>query len=487
MIVRRWLGLLAAAFLLVACPAQAQGAGAAQTFAHMSDAEVVRRVNAMVARLRVRPEFVGLSIAVARGDHVIVDRGYGMADLEWRQPATAATPFRIGSLTKQFTAAAIMKLVEQGKLALDDPLSKYVPEFDTGGRTVTIRQLLNHTSGIPNYTQQPGYPLKFAPLLLSDSEVLQLVAGKPFDFEPGKSWRYSNTNYYLLSMIVARLGGRPYGDVLQAEFFGPLGLTHTRFGSEAAIIPGRAQGYIFAADTNSLINDAPINMTQTGGAGSLISTAGDLVRWQIALTNGRAVRPASYHDMITSTAPMGSAGAGAYGFGLIIDQLDGQPRITHTGGINGFSSSLTWLPDSQLRTAVISNSEGLPADWLDEQIIFALTHANLPPPPRSTPRPDAEAALRKFIAGQASGTPDYAAMSPDLAQLVRAQLPQIQPLMKARGPVTAVIFKRVDLGGTETYRVEFANGDAAMFSMLQFPDGRIATLGFGPAPPAARR
>jgi CubicO group peptidase (beta-lactamase class C family) len=463
-------------------PAHAQAPDPVQLFAKLSDSEVVRRVNTLVERLKLRPEFVGLSIAVARGDHVILDHGYGMADLEWKQPATAATPFRIGSLTKQFTAAAIMKLVEQGKLGLDDPLSKYVPEFETGGRTVTIRQLLNHTSGIPNYTAQPGYPQKFAPLLLSDAEVLQLVAGKPFDFEPGKGWRYSNTNYYLLGMIVAKLGGRTYGDVLQAQLFGPLGLSHTRFGSEAAIIPGRAQGYVFDPTIPGFINDVPLNMTQPGGAGSLISTAGDLVRWQIALTNGRAVSPASYQAMITSTAPIAGGAGGAYGFGLVIDQLDGQPRITHTGGINGFSSSLTWLPNSQLRTAVISNSEGLPADWLDEQIILALTHAELPPPPRNTARPDAEAAVRKFIAEQANGTPDYATMSPDLAQAVRSQLPQMQPQLKAWGPVTAVTFRSVNLGGTETYRVEFANGQAVMLSLLQFPDGRIAQLNLRPAP-----
>src|SRR6187549_227079 len=155
MVNRALLTLLVTAFAAAAPQTQAQEQAAplpeAQVFARLTDAEVERRVGAVIDEIATHPEFVGLSVAVARGDRLIVDRGYGIADLEWNAPVDAGTSFRIGSLTKNFTAAAILKLAEQGKLGLDDPLSRTVPEFDTGGRTVTIRQLLNHTSGIPEY------------------------------------------------------------------------------------------------------------------------------------------------------------------------------------------------------------------------------------------------------------------------------------------------------------------------------------------------
>ncbi len=242
---RKSLTLLAAALLAVnpavisRAAAQAQeppaAAGETQVFTGLSDAEVAARVQAAVDRYKARPEFVGLSVAVARGDRVIVDEGVGTADLEWNAPADANTPFRIGSVTKQFTAAAIMKLHEQGKIGLDDSIAKYLPDFDTEGHTVTIRQLLTHTSGIPNYTAQPNFMTKFAPRDLSNDELLAAIKGVPFDFEPGAKWQYSNTNFYLLGMIVAKLSGESYADYMRQAFFDPLGLTHTRYGATAPI------------------------------------------------------------------------------------------------------------------------------------------------------------------------------------------------------------------------------------------------------------
>jgi D-alanyl-D-alanine carboxypeptidase len=295
---RALLTLLVTAFVAAAPQAQTQEQAAplpeAQVFAQLTDAEVKGRVGAVIDEIATHPEFVGLSVAVARGDRLIVDRGYGVADLEWNAPAEASTIFRIGSMTKQFTAAAILKLAEQGKLGLDDPLSRYVPEFDTGGRTVTIRQMLNHTSGIPEYTMQPGFFGRLSLIDVSDAELLQLVSGTPFDFEPGAGWRYSNTNYYLLGMVIAKASGRPYAAFMQDEFFTPLGLAHTRYGSESEIILHRAQGYAFNPNTGSHSNDAAISMNTPGAGGALVSSAGDLVRWQVALTNGRVIRPASF-------------------------------------------------------------------------------------------------------------------------------------------------------------------------------------------------
>ena len=485
MVSRAFLAMLGPALIVAATQTQAQEGAKpeAQAFAKLGDIDVERRVGAVIDEITTHPEFVGLSVAVARGDRMIVDRGYGIADLEWKAPVDTSTTFRIGSLTKQFTAAAILKLAEQGKLGLDDPLSRYVPDFDTGGRVVTIRQLLNHTSGIPEYTTQPGFFAKMAPLNLSDAELLQFVSGKPLDFEPGTGWRYSNTNYYLLGMIVAKASGRPYAAFMQDEFFTPLGLAHTRYGSETAIIPNRAQGYAFDPGTGSHSNDAAISMTVPGGGGALVSSAGDLVRWQIALTGGRAIRPASFEQMIGSPVKIGQGDA-ADGFGVVIDRLDGQRLIRATGGINGFNSVLSWLPDSGLRVAVVSNSEAMPSAIVERRIIAALT-SDEPPAPRTVPQPGSEAALRKFIADIVAGTPDYSTMSQLGADATRAMLPQLQQIYKDLGPLRSLDFAGVTLQDFDSYRAEFAKG-AAVYTILLSPDGTIAMMNYRPVPPGVQ-
>jgi len=481
MISRAFLAILAPALVIATTQAQAQEGARpqAQVFAKLSDIEVERRVGAVIDKIATHPEFVGLSVAVARGDNLIVDRGYGIADLEWNVPVDASTIFRIGSMTKQFTAAATLKLAEQGKLGLDDPLSRYVPEFDTGGRVVTIRQMLNHTSGIPEYTMQPGFFGRLSLIDVSDTELLQLVSGKPFDFEPGAGWRYSNTNYYLLGMIIAKASGRSYAAFMQDEFFTPLGLAHTRYGSESEIIPHRAQGYSFDPNTGSHSNDAAISMNTPGAGGALVSSAGDLVRWQVALTNGRVIRPASFEQMIASPVQMEQSTA-LYGFGLMVDHRDGERVITHGGGINGFGGVLTWLPDSGLRVAVISNSEALSGGVVERRIIAALTSEE-PPAPRTTPQPGSEAALRKFIVDIMAGTPDYSTMSPLGANVTRAMLPQLQQIYKDLGPLRSLTFTEVTLLDFDAYRAEFANG-AAVYTIRLAPDGTIATINYRPVP-----
>jgi len=474
----------AAALLLAAPQAHAQEAQPqpAAAFAKLSDADVARRIEAVIAQVVARPEAAGLSVAVARGDRIIFERGAGLAEIDSKRPADAATEFRIGSVTKQFTAAAIMKLVEKGKIGLDDPLAKYLPDFDTGGRTVTIRQLLNHASGIPNYTN-PAFIKIAAKPDLSREDVFKLVSGTPFDFEPGKGWRYSNTNYFLLGLIVEKVSGRSYPDFLQRELFGPLGLKRTRYddGTPAA---DSAQGYAFNPADGTRRKADPLNMVGPFAAGAIASTAGDLLRWQIALTDGRAVTPASFQQMIGSTVKIG-LGQAAYGFGLMDDRAAGQRRIWHNGGINGFNSVLSWWPDLSLRTAVISNSEGLPSEQVEQLIVASIMSDTPLPQPRTAAQPGSEAALRKTIAGIAAGNPDYSALTPAMADLTRNQLPVLQPAFQRLGELQSVVFKGVDLNGTDQYLVQFAKG-AVLFSISLDPQGKVGGARFvplGPPPP----
>jgi D-alanyl-D-alanine carboxypeptidase len=452
----------------------------------LSDAEIAARVQTVVDQAMARPEAVGLSVAVAKGDDIVVGEGVGMADLEFDVPANAETMFRIGSVTKQFTAAAVMKLVERGEIGLDDDLHMYLPDFDTGGRVVTIRQMLNHASGIPDYTANPEFMTKGSPLDLTDEELLGFIKDMPFDFEPGEGWKYSNTNYYLLGMVIEAVDGRPYPQFVQEELFTPLGLTRTQYGSEHNIIKNRAQGYRIDPATGVKANDADISMRTPGAAGALLSTASDLVRWQLALSEGRAVSPASFETMTTSTVATGQ-GDGQYGFGLMVSGEGDDQRIWHSGGINGFNSVLTWLPGQDLRVAVISNSEALPSQAVSDQIITALTSAEPPAPLRTTARPGAEEAVRRLVAELAAGEPNYDLLSPGLAAATRQQLPGLQQMFTAMGAVQSVDFVEVDLRGADVFDVRFENG-ATRWMINVDDDGVVQAAGvrpLGPPPGAA--
>lgn len=443
----------------------------------LDDAEVVARVEVVLKRVMDQPEAVGVSLAVARENEILIETARGQANLELDVPVTLGTVFRIGSVTKQFTAAAIMKLVERKTLTLDSSLHDFLPDVDIGERTVTIRQLLNHTSGIPSYTSQPEFSRRGSTLDLSHEELLAFIDGVPFDFEPGEGWNYSNTGYYLLGMIIEAVDGRSYAQFLEDEFFGPLGLTHTRYGSERDIIPNRAQGYDVDA-AGKLVNDALISMNPPGAAGALVSTAGDLVRWQIALTEGRAVNEASYQQMVDSSVPVGQGGS-RYGFGLFMGGTGEERWIGHSGGIPGFNSSLTLRPEQGLHVAMISNSPVSSRAAVD-LIVAAITSEKPPTAPRTEPREGAEAAVRRIIAEVARGEPDYSLMSEGLAGATRAQLPQIQPMLAALGPVKSITFKRVTLNNADVFDVKMASGSLS-YTILFGEGGIVETANFYPS------
>ncbi len=341
----------------------------AEPGAQSSQPDLAQKIDALAAEQLAKPGGVGLSIAVVQHGKILLAKGYGTADAEFDVPANEETMFRIGSVTKQFTAAIVMRLVEQKKLALDDDLSKFVPDFPLQGRKVTIEQLLQHTSGIKSYTDIGAAWERVWPLELTDAELLALVKDAPFDFEPGSDFRYNNTGYYLLGMVIEKVAGKSYAEALQAEVCAPLGLTRTRYDSNRELIPNRAQGYTL--DGEKLVNDQMIGMAQPGAAGGILSTAGDLVRWQMALSSGKVVKPESFKRMCTSTV-LPNGRDTLYGFGLGMDEWAGKPRVQHGGGIFGFNSMLVWLPSEDLHIAVISNGEPLSSAKLADAIAYAV-------------------------------------------------------------------------------------------------------------------
>jgi D-alanyl-D-alanine carboxypeptidase len=287
---------------------------------------------------------------------VILAKGYGLADVGLSVPVGADSIFRIGSVTKQFTAAAVMRLVEAGKVSLDATVQTYVPEFPEKQWPVTVRHLLTHTSGVWSYTEDEKFMQRDASLELTPAELIATFADRPLEFEPGTKFRYSNSAYYLLGAVIEKASGKPYASYVRDELFEPLGLSRTRYESNAEIIPGRAQGYTLRE--GRLANDRAIGPDVPGAAGSLLSTASDLVRWEIALTGGKVVKPESYVQMATGAVLADGKGTG-YGFGLRVDDWEGRRRVSHGGGIFGFASVLLTLPDDGLTVAVLSNSDSV--------------------------------------------------------------------------------------------------------------------------------
>ncbi|MHB1328083.1 MAG: serine hydrolase domain-containing protein [Gemmatimonadales bacterium] len=308
-------------------------------------------------------------VSVVRGKDTLLLGGYGMANLETQQPASAKSVYRIGSVTKQFTAAAVMQLVEQGKVKLDDPIGKYLPSLPDTWEPATVRQLLNHTSGIPSYTSLgPAWRSRWGEDMSTDT-IVALSAGKPLDFPIGTKYAYNNSGYVILGMLIEKVTGRSWGEDLQERFAKPLGLTDTRNCLTETLIPNRGQGYEKAKDS-SWVNSPFLSMSQPHAAGAMCSTAGDLVRWNQALHNGKVVSAESYRQM---TTPVGPAvrGRGGYGFGLGVDSVAGRLSISHGGGIPGFITANTWIPSAQLSVTVIANSGSARSGELARQLVNA--------------------------------------------------------------------------------------------------------------------
>ena len=354
-----------------------------------------RTVDSLVASALRDGPVAGMSVAVVRGRDTVVMKGYGFSDVENDVSATTHTVYRIGSITKQFTAAAVMQLIEQGKLSLDDTVGKSLPTLPAPWRGATIRQLLNHTSGIPSYTSAgPRWFTKMRLDLPHDS-LLAIIAADSMDFARGSQWRYNNTGYYLLGMLIEKLTGRSYADVVRDQLATPLGLRSTMYCGTSQLIKHRSQGYQPTRD-NKLVNADPLSMNQPFAAGALCSTVGDLVAWQRALTSGRVVTPASYGAM--TTAEGGAVGRG-YGYGLAIDTLGGQRRVQHGGGINGFNSMLEYFPADSLTVVVLANTNGPWADRIADNVARAALGVRLVAPPAKLADLPTTAAERARFAG----------------------------------------------------------------------------------------
>jgi CubicO group peptidase (beta-lactamase class C family) len=305
------------------------------------------------------------SFAVIRGHDTLAYGAHGLASLDASRPATATTIYEIGSITKQFTSAAIMKLVEQGRVKLDDDLSKFVPQFPLQGKKVSIRQLLNHTSGIHSYTSSPSWQKTWNDALSPDA-IIKFVAADTFDFAPGTAYRYNNTGYVLLGMVIEKASGETYAHYLDAQFFKPLGLRQTSYCPSRTTDPAFALGY--SKGPSGPVRAQFLDLSHPFAAGALCSTVGDFVTWQRALDGGKVVSPASY-ALMSTTDSLSSGRKINYGFGLVPGDFNGHKTVSHTGGINGFATAATYVPDDSLSIVVFTNFDAASPQALVQNLL----------------------------------------------------------------------------------------------------------------------
>ena len=301
--------------------------------------------------------FMGSILVIQQGE-VLVDRSYGSANLEWQIANSPSTRFRIGSLTKQFTAASVLLLAERGKLRLDDPVSKYLDNSPAAWHGITLLQLLAHTSGIVSITDLPG---EQAALTRggTPAEIVERFRNQPLLFPPDTQAHYSNSGYILLGMVVEKVSGEPYGTFLQKSIFDPLGMRDTGIDNNADILQNRASGYRMEAQT--LRHADFIDMRIPFAAGDLYSTTHDLARWQEALFGGKLLKPESLKRMTTP-------GKEDFGLGVMVKQEQSEGVISHTGAIQGFVADLRYYPEKHLSVIVLSNTESKDTLELSEQL-----------------------------------------------------------------------------------------------------------------------
>lgn len=326
-------------------------AGATESTVQPSGKELASQIDALLADV-YKPGEPGAAVLVKKQGKIILRKGYGMADLEMGLPMEPDMIFRLGSITKQFTAVAILVLAEQGRLSLEDDITKFLPDYPTQGKAITIEHLLTHTSGIKSYTDMPEWlPLQRKDMTVED--IIDLFKNQPMDFAPGERWKYNNSGYILLGAIIEKVSGKTYEDFLQKHIFAPLSMEHSYYGSASRIIPRRIPGY---AKGNSGFENAPyLSMTQPYAAGSLLSSVDDLATWNEALLAGKLIKRETLERAFRPYKLKDGTNTG-YGYGWFNSDYQGHRFIEHGGGIHGFTTYALAVPEDQIYVALLTNS-----------------------------------------------------------------------------------------------------------------------------------
>lgn len=423
----------------------------------------------------------GASVAITKHGKVVFEQGFGVKNLDSQTPVGPHTRFEIGSITKQFTAAAILQLKEQGKLSLSDPLGKYVPQY-AAAKNVTIEQLLWQVSGIPDYVGVNDFVHIATTRRGSLAAVLALVAGKPLQFAPGTKWAYSNTNYYLLGHVVEVASGMPWDTYVRTHIFAPANMTDSTFMKDERGIADMATGY---AQEKGGFSPAPPFTGWTGAAGAIVSTAVDLAKWDHALLAGKLISAADL-QLMTHPGHLRDGKSTGYGFGWEIGARDATARIAHSGGTFGFAAQNDVYPKLGEAIVVLQNSSDASPNVISGEVFSAVNPELVKNENRSAAGEDAAitARAKQTLEQLLSAKPDRsqftAAMNKTLTpQLLFGAAQELKPLGTAQ---TWVYRGKKDTAGKTAYDylVTFSSGVKAAVTMTLDKSGKIAGYDVSP-------
>jgi CubicO group peptidase (beta-lactamase class C family) len=453
-----------------------------------SPADEGAKVDAYVRGEMQREQVPGLALGVYRDSKIVKAEGYGTANLEWDTPVKADTIFQSGSVGKQFAATAVMMLVEEGKVGLDDPIRKYFPDAPETWKGIKIRNLLSHTSGLGEYESgprtKPDGPF-YLRLDMTEDELYKRIAAMPMDFKPGEDWSYRNTNYVLLGIMIHRVTGKFYGDYLQERIFQPLGMTSTRIISDRDIIPRRASGYELVK--GELKNQDWVSPTFNSTAdGTLYFTVLDLEKWDAALYTERLLKRSSLEQMWTvMKLNNGKPNKANYGFAWEITEINGHKVIEHGGAWQGFTCNISRYVDDKLTVVVLTNLDaghaqpGKIAHTVAGLYVPALMSAEIKP--IEDKEPQTTQLVRSLLQEIASGKTDQARFTAELrAKLFPEAIGGMSDYLKELGPLKSLdLIKRGDEGGQRSYQYRANYEHMSLFLSLQLTkDNKIAVLDF---------
>ena len=327
--------------------------------AHAQDAapvsDVAARIDAAISPY-FKADAPGASVIVVKDGKTLFRKGYGMADVSKGIPMDAGAQHRIGSITKQFTSTAILMLADDGKLSVDDDITKYLPGYPTHGKKITIEHLLTHTSGIANYTSKPSFRNGIEQDITVDA-MIDTFKDDPMTFDPGAEYKYSNSGYFLLGAIIEKVSGMPYARFIEQRIFTPLGMLDTAYeGHEKGKAP-RAAGH--TVRPTGYAPSTRMSATKPYAAGAIVSTVDDMVRWDAAVSSGKLLKRSTWQRAFTPYT-LASGINTKYGYGWHLGTLQGTQRIAHGGGIPGFSAHAMRLPQEKVYAVVFANNDRLP-------------------------------------------------------------------------------------------------------------------------------
>ena len=441
-------------------------------------AQDAAKVDTFVQTEMQRQRIPGLSLAVVKDSRIILAKGYGFANVENQVPVKTETIFQSGSVGKQFTAAAVMMLVEDGKLSLDDKITKYFTGAPESWQQISVRHLLTHTAGTSDYPGDFDFRRDY-----TEDELLQRAKTIPLAFQPGEKWSYSNLGYVLLGVLIHKVSGKFYGDYLQERIFKPLEMNTARIINEADIVPNRASGYRLLKGELKNQNWVSPSLNTTAD-GALYLTVYDMAKWDAALYGEKLLRKSSLEQMWTPVR-LNNGKSEKYGFGWALDEVRGHRIIEHGGSWQGFKAQISRYVDDNLTVILFANLAQANQAKLAHGVaaIYNPELAPIPPKAIEDKEPEVTARAKEYIQKLTTGKLEAPLFTPEAWTEISPNLEPAREFLKTLGQLNLIeLIERSEQDGNLVYRyrLNYKDSSSLFYSLVLTKDGKIAALRIRP-------